>query len=123
MQSRELMDGRADCMFSTGADGAKQRLEGGDTDEKKSQISADSGLSVTSGSQVGVNLISQYKSLNILFYFEVECMEIYLCVLFHLLYVLHAYPLSRRVIQSPWRAPSLLLSREATVRTQRLAQW
>ncbi|XP_051754407.1 MAP kinase-activating death domain protein isoform X38 [Ctenopharyngodon idella] len=33
------------------ADGAKQRLEGGDTDEKKSQISADSGLSVTSGSQ------------------------------------------------------------------------
>ncbi|XP_051754392.1 MAP kinase-activating death domain protein isoform X24 [Ctenopharyngodon idella] len=34
-----------------GADGAKQRLEGGDTDEKKSQISADSGLSVTSGSQ------------------------------------------------------------------------
>ncbi|XP_048040502.1 MAP kinase-activating death domain protein isoform X27 [Megalobrama amblycephala] len=36
---------------SIGADGAKQRLEGGDTDEKKSQISADSGLSVTSGSQ------------------------------------------------------------------------
>ncbi|XP_077084918.1 MAP kinase-activating death domain protein isoform X34 [Siphateles boraxobius] len=34
-----------------GADGAKPRLEGGDTDEKKSQISADSGLSVTSGSQ------------------------------------------------------------------------
>ncbi|TRY82076.1 hypothetical protein DNTS_006695 [Danionella cerebrum] len=34
-----------------GADGAKQRLEGGDTEEKKSQISADSGLSVTSGSQ------------------------------------------------------------------------
>ncbi|XP_026123304.1 MAP kinase-activating death domain protein isoform X6 [Carassius auratus] len=33
------------------ADGAKQRLEGGDTEEKKSQISADSGLSVTSGSQ------------------------------------------------------------------------
>ncbi|XP_077084891.1 MAP kinase-activating death domain protein isoform X10 [Siphateles boraxobius] len=33
------------------ADGAKPRLEGGDTDEKKSQISADSGLSVTSGSQ------------------------------------------------------------------------
>ncbi|KAK7176392.1 hypothetical protein R3I93_000594 [Phoxinus phoxinus] len=33
------------------AEGAKQRLEGGDTDEKKSQISADSGLSVTSGSQ------------------------------------------------------------------------
>uniref|UniRef100_A0A672R0N4 MAP kinase-activating death domain protein n=1 Tax=Sinocyclocheilus grahami TaxID=75366 RepID=A0A672R0N4_SINGR len=29
----------------------KQRLEGGDTEEKKSQISADSGLSVTSGSQ------------------------------------------------------------------------
>ncbi|XP_077084907.1 MAP kinase-activating death domain protein isoform X24 [Siphateles boraxobius] len=36
---------------SIGADGAKPRLEGGDTDEKKSQISADSGLSVTSGSQ------------------------------------------------------------------------
>ncbi|KAK7176397.1 hypothetical protein R3I93_000594 [Phoxinus phoxinus] len=36
---------------SIGAEGAKQRLEGGDTDEKKSQISADSGLSVTSGSQ------------------------------------------------------------------------
>ncbi|XP_073692223.1 MAP kinase-activating death domain protein isoform X29 [Garra rufa] len=34
-----------------GADGTKQRLEGGDTEEKKSQISADSGLSVTSGSQ------------------------------------------------------------------------
>ncbi|XP_059367975.1 MAP kinase-activating death domain protein-like isoform X44 [Carassius carassius] len=33
------------------ADGGKQRLEGGDTEEKKSQISADSGLSVTSGSQ------------------------------------------------------------------------
>ncbi|XP_073692207.1 MAP kinase-activating death domain protein isoform X14 [Garra rufa] len=33
------------------ADGTKQRLEGGDTEEKKSQISADSGLSVTSGSQ------------------------------------------------------------------------
>ncbi|XP_047669073.1 MAP kinase-activating death domain protein isoform X7 [Tachysurus fulvidraco] len=32
-------------------DGAKQRPEGGDTEEKKSQISADSGLSVTSGSQ------------------------------------------------------------------------
>uniref|UniRef100_A0A672L8K4 MAP kinase-activating death domain protein n=1 Tax=Sinocyclocheilus grahami TaxID=75366 RepID=A0A672L8K4_SINGR len=42
----------ADYVFSTGADGAKQRLEGGDTEEKKSQISADSGLSVTSGSQV-----------------------------------------------------------------------
>lgn len=76
------MDGKADCMFPTGADGAKQRLEGGDTDEKKSQISADSGLSVTSGSQVGVNLISQYKS-TVLFYFEVECMEIYPCILFH----------------------------------------
>ncbi|XP_073692219.1 MAP kinase-activating death domain protein isoform X25 [Garra rufa] len=36
---------------SIGADGTKQRLEGGDTEEKKSQISADSGLSVTSGSQ------------------------------------------------------------------------
>ncbi|XP_051946702.1 MAP kinase-activating death domain protein-like isoform X19 [Xyrauchen texanus] len=36
---------------SIGADGAKQRLEGGDAEEKKSQISADSGLSVTSGSQ------------------------------------------------------------------------
>uniref|UniRef100_A0A673M9X4 MAP kinase-activating death domain protein n=1 Tax=Sinocyclocheilus rhinocerous TaxID=307959 RepID=A0A673M9X4_9TELE len=47
-----LMDGSADYVFSTGADGAKQRLEGGDTEEKKSQISADSGLSVTSGSQV-----------------------------------------------------------------------
>uniref|UniRef100_A0A671T3G4 MAP kinase-activating death domain protein n=1 Tax=Sinocyclocheilus anshuiensis TaxID=1608454 RepID=A0A671T3G4_9TELE len=47
-----LMDGSADCVFSAGADGAKQRLEGGDTEEKKSQISADSGLSVTSGSQV-----------------------------------------------------------------------
>ncbi|XP_073764802.1 MAP kinase-activating death domain protein isoform X41 [Danio rerio] len=34
-----------------GADGVKQRVEGGDTEEKKSQISADSGLSVTSGSQ------------------------------------------------------------------------
>ncbi|XP_066511658.1 MAP kinase-activating death domain protein-like isoform X22 [Hoplias malabaricus] len=33
------------------AEGAKQRPEGGDTEEKKSQISADSGLSVTSGSQ------------------------------------------------------------------------
>ncbi|XP_073764773.1 MAP kinase-activating death domain protein isoform X7 [Danio rerio] len=33
------------------ADGVKQRVEGGDTEEKKSQISADSGLSVTSGSQ------------------------------------------------------------------------
>uniref|UniRef100_A0A673M507 MAP kinase-activating death domain protein n=1 Tax=Sinocyclocheilus rhinocerous TaxID=307959 RepID=A0A673M507_9TELE len=48
----ELMDGRADYVLSTGADGGKQRLEGGDTEEKKSQISADSGLSVTSGSQV-----------------------------------------------------------------------
>ncbi len=56
------MDGRADYVFSTGADGAKQRLEGGDTEEKKSQISADSGLSVTSGSHVGFNLISRYKS-------------------------------------------------------------
>ncbi|XP_053348521.1 MAP kinase-activating death domain protein isoform X10 [Clarias gariepinus] len=36
---------------SIGADGTKQRQEGGDTEEKKSQISADSGLSVTSGSQ------------------------------------------------------------------------
>ncbi|XP_036440157.1 MAP kinase-activating death domain protein isoform X10 [Colossoma macropomum] len=36
---------------SIGAEGAKQRAEGGDTEEKKSQISADSGLSVTSGSQ------------------------------------------------------------------------
>ncbi|XP_058237801.1 MAP kinase-activating death domain protein isoform X24 [Hemibagrus wyckioides] len=36
---------------SIGVDGAKQRPEGGDTEEKKSQISADSGLSVTSGSQ------------------------------------------------------------------------
>ncbi|XP_055060643.1 MAP kinase-activating death domain protein isoform X13 [Misgurnus anguillicaudatus] len=33
------------------ADGTKQRVEGADTEEKKSQISADSGLSVTSGSQ------------------------------------------------------------------------
>ncbi|XP_035376914.1 MAP kinase-activating death domain protein isoform X9 [Electrophorus electricus] len=33
------------------ADGAKHRPERGDTEEKKSQISADSGLSVTSGSQ------------------------------------------------------------------------
>uniref|UniRef100_A0A672R160 MAP kinase-activating death domain protein n=1 Tax=Sinocyclocheilus grahami TaxID=75366 RepID=A0A672R160_SINGR len=49
--SIELMDGRADYVLSTGADGGKQRLEGGDTEEKKSQISADSGLSVTSGSQ------------------------------------------------------------------------
>lgn len=64
-------------MFSTGADGAKQRLEGGDTDEKKSQISADSGLSVTSGSQVGVNF-----DYFILFYFEIKCMEIYPCKLF-----------------------------------------
>uniref|UniRef100_A0A8C1L8R6 MAP kinase-activating death domain protein n=1 Tax=Cyprinus carpio TaxID=7962 RepID=A0A8C1L8R6_CYPCA len=37
---------------SIGAEGAKQHLEGRDTEEKKSQISADSGLSVTSGSQV-----------------------------------------------------------------------
>ncbi|XP_035376932.1 MAP kinase-activating death domain protein isoform X27 [Electrophorus electricus] len=36
---------------SIGADGAKHRPERGDTEEKKSQISADSGLSVTSGSQ------------------------------------------------------------------------
>uniref|UniRef100_A0A9J8C7E3 MAP kinase-activating death domain protein n=1 Tax=Cyprinus carpio carpio TaxID=630221 RepID=A0A9J8C7E3_CYPCA len=36
---------------SIGAEGAKQHLEGRDTEEKKSQISADSGLSVTSGSQ------------------------------------------------------------------------
>lgn len=37
----------------TGAEGAKQpRPEVTDTEEKKSQISADSGLSVTSGSQV-----------------------------------------------------------------------
>lgn len=47
------MNGAADCVFSAGADGSKQRVEGGDTEEKKSQISADSGLSVTSGSQVG----------------------------------------------------------------------
>ncbi|XP_028812028.1 MAP kinase-activating death domain protein isoform X10 [Denticeps clupeoides] len=33
------------------AEAAKHRVEGGDTEEKKSQISADSGLSVTSGSQ------------------------------------------------------------------------
>lgn len=52
MQCRELVDGAADFVFSTGADGSKQRVEGGDTEEKKSQISADSGLSVTSGSQV-----------------------------------------------------------------------
>ncbi|XP_056601417.1 MAP kinase-activating death domain protein isoform X9 [Triplophysa dalaica] len=38
-----------------GADGSKQRVEGGDTEEKKSQISADSGLSVTSGSQKSDN--------------------------------------------------------------------
>ncbi|XP_063044836.1 MAP kinase-activating death domain protein isoform X4 [Engraulis encrasicolus] len=36
---------------SIGVEGAKQRAEGTDTEEKKSQISADSGLSVTSGSQ------------------------------------------------------------------------
>ncbi|XP_028812058.1 MAP kinase-activating death domain protein isoform X40 [Denticeps clupeoides] len=36
---------------SIGAEAAKHRVEGGDTEEKKSQISADSGLSVTSGSQ------------------------------------------------------------------------
>uniref|UniRef100_A0A8B9LQ62 MAP kinase-activating death domain protein n=1 Tax=Astyanax mexicanus TaxID=7994 RepID=A0A8B9LQ62_ASTMX len=42
----------SNCAFPAGADGAKQRPEGGDTEEKKSQISADSGLSVTSGSQV-----------------------------------------------------------------------
>uniref|UniRef100_A0A8C1NKL8 MAP kinase-activating death domain protein n=1 Tax=Cyprinus carpio TaxID=7962 RepID=A0A8C1NKL8_CYPCA len=53
--SIELMDGSADYVLSTGADGVKQRLEGGDTEEKKSQISADSGLSVTSGSQVVSN--------------------------------------------------------------------
>ncbi|XP_056601362.1 MAP kinase-activating death domain protein isoform X3 [Triplophysa dalaica] len=40
---------------SIGADGSKQRVEGGDTEEKKSQISADSGLSVTSGSQKSDN--------------------------------------------------------------------
>lgn len=62
MLCRVLMDGRADYVFSTGAEGAKQHLEGRDTEEKKSQISADSGLSVTSGSQVGFNLISRYKS-------------------------------------------------------------
>uniref|UniRef100_A0A8C9W6N8 MAP kinase-activating death domain protein n=1 Tax=Scleropages formosus TaxID=113540 RepID=A0A8C9W6N8_SCLFO len=33
--------------------GVKQVIDQGDTDEKKSQISADSGLSMTSGSQVG----------------------------------------------------------------------
>lgn len=66
------MDGRADFVFSTGADGAKQRLEGGDTEEKKSQISADSGLSVTSGSHVGFNLISQYKS-EYFDYFILKC--------------------------------------------------
>ncbi|XP_036399141.1 MAP kinase-activating death domain protein isoform X8 [Megalops cyprinoides] len=36
---------------SIGVEGAKQIVDLGDTDEKKSQISADSGLSVTSGSQ------------------------------------------------------------------------
>ncbi|TSK19978.1 MAP kinase-activating death domain protein [Bagarius yarrelli] len=44
-------EGKTDCLFPAGADGAKQRPEGGDTEEKKSQISADSGVSVTSGSQ------------------------------------------------------------------------
>lgn len=47
-------EGCTDCVFPAGVDGAKQRPEGGDTEEKKSQISADSGLSVTSGSQVCV---------------------------------------------------------------------
>uniref|UniRef100_A0AAY4DHQ3 MAP kinase-activating death domain protein n=1 Tax=Denticeps clupeoides TaxID=299321 RepID=A0AAY4DHQ3_9TELE len=37
--------------FQRWAEAAKHRVEGGDTEEKKSQISADSGLSVTSGSQ------------------------------------------------------------------------
>ncbi len=72
MLCRVIMDGRADYVFSTGADGAKQRLEGGDTEEKKSQISADSGLSVTSGSQVGFNLLSQYK-YEYIDYFILNC--------------------------------------------------
>lgn len=40
-----------------GSEGAKQqRPQVTDAEEKKSQISADSGLSVTSGSQVGWNI-------------------------------------------------------------------
>lgn len=54
MQGRVPENRIANFVFSAGADGAKQRPEGGDTEEKKSQISADSGLSVTSGSQVCV---------------------------------------------------------------------
>ncbi|XP_041131926.1 MAP kinase-activating death domain protein-like isoform X17 [Polyodon spathula] len=37
--------------YTKGTEGVKQLFDLGDTDEKKSQISADSGLSVTSGSQ------------------------------------------------------------------------
>lgn len=108
MQRRELTDGGADCMFSTGADGAKQRLEGGDTDEKKSQISADSGLSVTSGSQVGVNF-----DYFILFYFEIDAWKYTIANCFFaiigLFHLCSSMFLSRRVIQSHWRAQSLLL--------------
>ena len=40
-------------MYPSGSEGAKQqRPQVTDAEEKKSQISADSGLSVTSGSQV-----------------------------------------------------------------------
>lgn len=51
---------RTHPVLSAGADGAKQRPEGGDTEEKKSQISADSGLSVTSGSQVCVCVLKLF---------------------------------------------------------------
>ncbi|XP_039610015.1 MAP kinase-activating death domain protein isoform X18 [Polypterus senegalus] len=37
--------------YTKGSEGVKQLFDLGDTDEKKSQISADSGLSITSGSQ------------------------------------------------------------------------
>lgn len=111
MQHRELLDGAADCVFSTGADGSKQRVEGGDTEEKKSQISADSGLSVTSGSQVGFTSVPHNIDCG------VYCKEIHKNVLFLLLI------LRRRVTPSPWRAQSLLLSLEAPARTPRPAQW
>lgn len=43
-----------------GSEGAKQRPLVADAEEKKSQISADSGLSVTSGSQVVVSFYAGF---------------------------------------------------------------
>lgn len=53
---RGTQGSRTNGISPAGAEGAKQRAEAGagDTEEKKSQISADSGLSVTSGSQVSL---------------------------------------------------------------------